>query len=181
MSDSRFALALAGGPSAGKTTVARAIADRIGARRISFGDYVRARAAETGQETSREQLQQLGQDLLGEFGAEGLCLATLSHAGGRPEERPVIWDGVRHLVVADALRALYEDDLRLGYLNPPSEARRFRLAEQANSDAQLARWEADATEAEGEALKRAADLICVAARVEDAIDEVFAFVTRLGE
>lgn len=176
MTVGRFALAVAGAPSAGKTTLAREIAARTGARRVAFGDYVRIRAADAGRATSRDVLQQLGQDLLDELGPEGLCRAALESAGGASEERPVVWDGVRHLSVCEALYGMYGSDLALVYLDPPGEARRARLARQAASDEQLSRWERDATEAEHESLKRAADLICTAVHPEQAADEVLAFV-----
>lgn len=95
-------IALAGGAGSGKSTVARAIADRLGAHVAGFGDFVRHLAAEAGEGTSRADLQRLGQSCVdmnpGEFVHEFLAWAA-------PPQGPLVIDGVRHHAVDQVLRA----------------------------------------------------------------------------
>ena len=157
MSAKSGVLALAGPPAAGKSTLARHIAQQTGARNIAFGDYVRANAAAMGLDTNRETLQRLGQALLEASGAEAFCCHVLRSAGGTPTDRPVIWDGVRHVAVLDALSALYGPELRLVYLDPPIGVRLNRLGILQH---ELAVIDQDATEAERERIRERSDLVC---------------------
>lgn len=165
-------LALAGAPSSGKTTVAATVAESTGARRIGFGDYVRAQAVARGQGPTRDVLQHLGQQLLNDLGPEGFCRAALRHEEASATDRPIVWDGVRHVAVAQALTVVYGAGVHLVYLDPPREDRRSRFAKEAASADQLARWERDATEVDGAALAAAAELISTAADPEQAAAEV---------
>lgn len=177
MSIHDFVLALAGAPASGKTTVARALATRTGARRVSFGDLVRAEASRRGGIPDRDALQRLGQELLDDLGPEAFCRTALRSPGATLDDRPVIWDGVRHLRVLAALRSLYDAPVRLVYLEPPDGPRRERFAREAGSPEQLRRWEADATEQEGVQLAESADLRCTAATAREAINETLALLS----
>jgi adenylate kinase family enzyme len=172
-----FVLALAGAPASGKTTVARAVAERTAARCVNFGDLIRAEAAGRGEPVDRAELQRLGQGLLNELGPEAFCLAALRCAGASLEDRRVIWDGVRHLRVHAALCALYDLPVRLVYLEPPAEPRRERFAREAGSQEQLESWEADATERERSQLADVAELRCTADTTEEAVDETLALLS----
>lgn len=88
----------------------------------------------------------------------------------------MIWDGVRHLGVLTALGSLYDASVRLVYLQPPEGPRRERFAREAGSPQQVQRWEADATEQEGDQLADAADLRCMATTTEEAISQTFALL-----
>lgn len=167
----RFVLAIAGAPASGKTTVARAVATHTGGRRVSFGDLVRAEARRRGCSLDRGALQRLGQQLLDDVGPEAFCRAALRAAGSSVEDRPVIWDGIRHLRVLTALRSLYDVHVLLIYLRPPDAARRQRFAREAGSRKELARLEAHATEREAKRLFEAADLVCTAATTDAAFKE----------
>jgi adenylate kinase family enzyme len=173
----RFVLALAGAPASGKTTVARALATQTGARRVSFGDLVRTEAASRGDSLDRDSLQHLGQQLLDDLGPDAFCRAALRAAGAALQDRPVIWDGVRHLRVLTALGSLYNTPVRLVYLQPPEGPRRERFARQASSPEQLRRWEQDATEQEADQLADVADLRCPAATTLKAISQTLAFLS----
>jgi AAA domain len=162
-------LALAGPPAAGKTTLAREMAQLSGARRIGFGDYVRAEAAARGVEPTRTVLQRLGQRLLGELGAEGFCDAALRSAGGVPTGRPLIWDGVRHVSVLAALSSLYADDLRLVFLDAPRAERLRRLG---MSELELAIIDQDETESDVDLLRDHADLVLDGLTISAAIPQV---------
>jgi dephospho-CoA kinase len=100
---SRLTIALAGGVGSGKTTVARALADRLGGHVVGFGDFVRLLASRAGKETGRSDLQRLGQERIEQdtpyFVREFLKWAA------PPAQRPLIIEGVRHEAVDLALRA----------------------------------------------------------------------------
>jgi len=112
--------------------------------------------AARGLDPERATLQQIGQTLLDELGAKGFCQAALRSAGGFPGETPLIWDGIRHVRVLDALIALYCESLRFVYLDPPRAERLKRLGV---SEHVLATIEQDRTETDGELLRGRADLI----------------------
>lgn len=172
MSDHRFVLALSGAPASGKTTVARAVADQTGARRVAFGDFVRREAARRSVDTNRGALQQLGQALLDELGPKRFCRAALDAAGATPEDRPVIWDGVRHPVILGALAHVYDAPITLVYLDPPRDDRRARFAREAHSVDELERWERDATERHGAELIGMANLVCAAEQPDQVVAEI---------
>jgi adenylate kinase family enzyme len=171
-----FVLALAGPPAAGKTTVAAAVCQRTGARRVGFGDFVRAHAAEQGIESGRDALQRLGTHLLDDLGPSAFILAALDAAGVDSRDRPVVWDAVRHLSVLDALDELYDDPVRLVFLDPPADARRHRLKEAGADEQAIQRWDADSTERDREALAQRANLLCTAAAPRQAIEQTLALI-----
>lgn len=121
---------IAGKIASGKSTLARALAARIGGERLGFGDYVREVARSKGLDfTDRNVLQELGQQLVTADPAAfvGGILRNANYASGRP----IVFDGVRHVVVwneiADVAR-LSGDAATLVYLDMPEEIRRARLA-----------------------------------------------------
>ncbi len=96
-------IALAGGVGSGKSTIARKLASRLDAAVTSFGDYVRHVASKAGESIERSNLQRIGQELV-EADAHGFAQAFLEWAP-QPLDRPLIIDGVRHVIINDALRA----------------------------------------------------------------------------
>lgn len=173
----RFVLGLAGAPASGKTTVARVVATQTGALRVSFGNLVRAEAQRYHCSVDRDALQRLGQQVLDDLGPQAFCQAALRSVGATVEDRPVVWDGVRHLRVLTALRSLYDVPVRLVYLQPPEGPRRERFAREASSPEQLRHWEEDATEQEGDQLARAADLRCTSATTREAMSQTLALLS----
>lgn len=93
-------IALAGGAGSGKTTVACALADRLGGHVAGFGDFVRHLAAQEG--TGRPDLQRLGQRRV-EMDPAGFVRAFLAWAA--PPCGSLIIEGVRHEAVDRTLRA----------------------------------------------------------------------------
>ena len=100
----RVALAIAGGIASGKTSLAKALSERLAWPRASFGDCVREVAAEQGLGTLRETLQAVGEALIA-AGWDSFCRRTLCEGGWRPGG-PVIVDGIRHVEAIDHLRAV---------------------------------------------------------------------------
>lgn len=86
---------------AGKTTLSLAVADRLKAPRVSFGEYLRWLAGERNMPVTREVLQDLGNELVS-HDVRGFCEGVLRRQPWRPGV-PLVIDGVRHLEVLKAL------------------------------------------------------------------------------
>lgn len=168
-----FVLALAGAQSSGKTTLARAVSSYTAAAYVGFGDLVRAEAARRGLVGSRDELQELGQALLHELGALLFSERALDVAGVAPGARPVVWDGVRHPEVLDALREMYAPaPVTLVTLAPDETARRRRVEARGASEAELARSEAHETERYRDWLEAQSALVCRGSTPELMLTEV---------
>jgi hypothetical protein len=97
-------VALSGRIGSGKSSLAAAVAEQLGAPCVSFGDYVRRVALNLALDpTEREVLQDLGEFLVRY--PEPLCKKTLESVSYRPGHALVV-DGLRHLEVIPPLRAL---------------------------------------------------------------------------
>ena len=152
-------MALAGKIGSGKTSVAVALAHRLGWPRVGFGDYVRLEATRRELDPgSREVLQKLGESLLRQD-LDGFCKAVLGQTD-RASDGGLIVDGVRHVAVLDALHRLVSPTpVRLIYLAGSDKARQLRLAA-------AGRWEQDVmTKAEGHSTE--ADILTVLPRKAD--------------
>jgi dephospho-CoA kinase len=142
-------LAFAGRMGSGKTTLTIALAEVLGCKRASFGDYVRNVVKARGLEETRENLQKIGTGLL-EQDRLGFCSEVLRHAGWEPGEGLVL-DGLRHAETIDLLRQLVspltfkivyleiDDGIRLERLGARGEGEReaLSLAEAHSSELQV--------------------------------------------
>src|SRR5216683_5953864 len=98
-------IALAGPMGSGKSTVSRALAARLNARILGFGEYVRVCARERGLDADdRTVLQDLGQKLVAKYPI-AFVRDAVRWAGHQPGNR-IIFDGIRHETVWDAILAL---------------------------------------------------------------------------
>lgn len=95
-------IALSGGIGAGKTTIAKALASAFCADYISFGEFVRYKAAEQGIESTRENLQTMGQELLTNWGVERFVREVFEFHGSTATV--CVLDGVRHIQVWNQLK-----------------------------------------------------------------------------
>src|SRR5262245_8749461 len=95
-------LCLAGGIGSGKTELASRLASRLAWPWVSFGNHVRAVAKDRGLPETREQLQALGEELIGRD-LDGFCLAVLGQAHWH-EGASIIVEGIRHAEALGALR-----------------------------------------------------------------------------
>ncbi|GAA4506600.1 hypothetical protein GCM10023172_35970 [Hymenobacter ginsengisoli] len=96
-------LAFSGKIGSGKSSVSAAAADALNLPWVSFGDYVRKQAVAKHLESSRQNLQDLGQKLL-KADAEGFCQAVLSQA---PDwQHGLVVDGIRHVDVLTIIKRL---------------------------------------------------------------------------
>ena len=164
-------ISLAGRIGSGKTSVAVALAHRLGWPRVGFGDYVRSEATRRGLDPgSREVLQELGERLLRQD-LDGFCGAVLGQAV-RASGSGLIVDGVRHIAVLDALhRLLSPSPVRLIYLAASDEARQLRLAAAGRWEQDvMAKAEGHSTEADlKNALPRRSEAVIDADRDFDAV------------
>jgi dephospho-CoA kinase len=140
-------LAFAGRMGSGKTTLTTALAEALGCRRASFGDYVRHVVKALSLEQSRENLQRIGTELL-EQDRLAFCNKVLLHSGWKPGDALVL-DGLRHAETVDLMRQLVsplmlkivyieiDDDIRLKRLEARGEGEGEALAlAQAHSSEQ---------------------------------------------
>lgn len=142
-------LGLAGRTSAGKTTVASGLSERLGWPVASFGDYVRAQAKQSGLGTERESLQEVGAGLIETLGPECITLRALAHAGLSTDTVPCVIDGIRHESVWTALHELFSPSrMVLVFITVDDETRDQRLSDAGVSAVEGRRWEKHSTEVE---------------------------------
>jgi len=118
-------IGIAGHARSGKSTLARALADRAGGTVVGFGDLVRQSALARGEDPSdRRTLVATGQEWAQRDPA-GLCAAALSSVGEGCEV--LILDGIRHITVLDELERVLTA-LHLVYLTASEELISNRIA-----------------------------------------------------
>jgi cytidylate kinase len=141
-------VAFAGRIGAGKSSVAKALADHLGWKLTSFGAYIRTVASSRGLSLSRESLQAVGEELEA-TDATALCRAVLNAAFWQPGE-PLVIEGIRHLRVLEILKSLVAPQpLVFVYLEADEEQRRSRLRDRGTGEAErLDAVEAHPTEQE---------------------------------
>jgi dephospho-CoA kinase len=141
-------IALAGPMGSGKSTVSRALAARLDAKILGFGEYVRVCARRRGLDADdRAVLQDLGQKLVARD-----PLAFVQHAvrwaGHQPGNR-IILDGVRHETVWDAISTLGRlnaERVLLIYLDVPADERTDRLLARGISEEAIAAFNSHPSE-----------------------------------
>ena len=127
-------VAFAGRIGAGKSSVAKALADHLGWKLASFGAYVRTVASSRGLSLSRETLQAIGEELEA-ADATALCRAVLDAASWKPEE-PLVIEGIRHVRVLEILKTIVvPHHLVFVYLEADEERRRSRLRDRGSGEA----------------------------------------------
>lgn len=173
---------IAGKIASGKSTLAGAVAVRLEARRLGFGDYVRSIAESRGLDPSdRRVLQSLGQDLVTKS-PSAFVNGVLSFGGYAPPEN-VVFDGVRHWTVWQEIRALAAQAHGVAYLvflDMPEDIRRQRLLARGLRSETADALDGHASEVDLEArLRRAADLT-LDARLDEAqlVEKVARFTEK---
>jgi len=173
-------ICLSGGIASGKTTLAGAIATRLGVPHASFGRFVRATAGERQIPEERENLQTLGEVLIAELGWEGFCRAVLNDGGWQPGAAIVV-DGVRHVIALATIRQIVQPGAaKLIFVDVPLQIREARIEEKRHQEATtLAKADAHATEKDVHgSLRSMADLVLDGTReLTSLVDEVQA---RIG-
>ena len=174
-------LALAGMPKSGKSSVARQLSDSWSCPIIGFGDFVREEAENRGLAAKRPALQALGGELLNELGPLSFCLRALETAGASLSDLPLIWDGLRHPQVLEALKVLHQPHrVTLVYVAPPEKFRWRRFTAAVGSAREAERLSRHETESHLEELRASADLVVNADSVGDAVSRIEAFLMEGG-
>ncbi|MBN8490330.1 MAG: AAA family ATPase [Burkholderiales bacterium] len=150
-----FVVGLSGHRGSGKTWLANELASTRGFAQASFGDVVRSEALRLGLVPTMEVLQDLGGQLIHEWGTPGLCRRALSSV---PPDSDVVIEGIRHAEVLHALRNLAAPrQFVFVFVDLDVQARRRRLQARDGDDG-LTR-DAHLVEAEVDRLKALANLV----------------------
>jgi dephospho-CoA kinase len=141
-------IAIAGPIGSGKTTLARALADCLGAKTVGFGDFVRSKARAQGLgDSDRQVLQDLGNSLV-IADAAGFLDEALHWAGHKTGD-DLLLDGLRHSSVWEALAARQPQGLepvKLVFVDVHEHERHRRLLERGLTPAEIATAEAHPAE-----------------------------------
>ena len=151
-------VAIAGPIGSGKTTISRALAKQLECKHISFGDYFRQLAKESGRDpTDRQLLQHLGARYVS-LSPERLCRDLLRNANWSPKEGSLVIDGVRHKEILEALRkSVAPLPISLVYIRR-DRVRSNSAAAQLGVE-NLALFDTHSTELQNDALRSAADVV----------------------
>jgi dephospho-CoA kinase len=136
-----------GGIASGKTTLASAVADRLGLKVATFGGFVRGVARTRGIAERREELQALGEALIAEMGWRAFCRAVLD-AAGWVDGGSVVVEGIRHVAAFDAIKRLVAPvAAKLFFVDVPRDVRQARVEGARRGEAtDLSKADAHSTE-----------------------------------
>jgi gluconate kinase len=117
-----------GRSGSGKSSITAALAEALGWRRASFGDYLRLEIARRGGDPGcRKAQQDLGLSLV-ENDVEDFCRAVLDCAGFQPGDDLLV-DGVRHVKAQESIRSIVApSQARLVYLASDDGTRLQRVS-----------------------------------------------------
>lgn len=140
------AVAFSGRLGTGKSSISTALAEDMGLKRVSFGDFVRSIARIRGMEPSRQVLQDIGAELESQD-AVAFCRNVLKAGGWNPGE-PVVIDGIRHARVLSVLRELVAPvPIFFVFLDAENQSREQRLSQRDSINSEtLAVAESHSTE-----------------------------------
>lgn len=149
-------IALTAARGAGKTTLAIAAAERLGARYISVSGWLAAQLEARGTAVTPDALRAVGEEAARDPAL--LVERCLRYAGWRPGES-VVFDAIRHVSVLVALRAaLAPESVFHVALVLSADARGARLVGRGDV-ASVESGRGHSTESEVPSLVRAADLV----------------------
>lgn len=138
----------AGQIGSGKTSISIAVADALGCKRTSFGEFLRAEVTrQGGNPDHRETLQDLGRSYVTK-GPEEFCRQVLAAGLYRADENFIL-DGVRHVDIYLALqRLVVPAAVKLIFLQSDDEIRKQRVIARDGSATDLVRADAHPVEAD---------------------------------
>ena len=154
----KLLIGVAGPMGSGKSSIARALAEAAGGAHLSFGDAVRKEALRRGLGSDRDDLQNLGDQLIDEGWPEfvNLVLGTLE-----AEPDVVVVDGIRHPEAhAQLERSSAGRNVVLVYVETDTAIRVARVMDRdRRSIAEVAAEMAHPNERQVEGLRQAASVI----------------------
>lgn len=164
----------------GKTTLSKAVAERLGAPRVSFGAWLRSHAQEKQLKLTREVLQDLGEQLV-QADVGSFCLNVLAQESWSSGQ-PLVIDGVRHqqvLSTLDDLLAPSEGYLIYVSVDPVTQSKRLETDDLPHEKS-LAELEQHSTEVQVKpVLLEQADLVLNGTLdVEVLVEQVLNFLKR---
>lgn len=164
----------------GKTSVSRALAERLDCPWTGFGDYVRAIATKRGLDSeSRDVLQDTGASLIAEQGFRLFCSNVVA-AANWSGDCPLIIDGIRHIEALQTIKELLApSQVVLVHLAVESEEALYdRTMLRGIEFAERVTWETHSTERQVlSTLPEKADLIVSAdLPLPDVVERVVGFV-----
>lgn len=98
---------ISGGACSGKSTLARALAEKIGCATTSFGDILRRYSVREGLAVDRPTLQALGAGLIAKLNYDGFLQWIVAHSVELPWDGTFVLEGIRHEKMCEALKAAY--------------------------------------------------------------------------
>jgi AbrB family looped-hinge helix DNA binding protein len=123
------AVAFAGSAGSGKSTIACRVASILRWPRTGFGDYLRTVAVKQRLAGSRDELQELGAQIIDKRGARGFCEDVIS-ASGWTRGSSLIIDGLRHPEILAALtEILAPTPVIVIFVSADDQTRTLRLRE----------------------------------------------------
>ena len=172
---------IAGKIGSGKSTLARAVAARLNACRLGFGDYVRSIAESKGLNSSdRNVLQELGQGLA--MRDPSAFVADLISSAGCDSSEDIVFDGVRHVSIWKEIEAIAARTHRaafLVFLDMPESIRYGRLSARGLESQTASAFDGHESESDLEVrLRETADLI-LDGRLDDS--QLVDMVARFAE
>ncbi|MGH3770489.1 MAG: hypothetical protein ACRDRW_03670 [Pseudonocardiaceae bacterium] len=164
---------LCGGIASGKTTLAEALQAALpSSARLTFGDVVRRRVHAAGREPTRQNLQDMGLQLITE-GWTRFVDDLLIDLTGDPEV--LVVEGIRHQGAVDALNERLPTRKRLViYLEVGSDQQRYRLTRLGETEGVISHE----VERDVDDLRAIADLVV---SPEQPVEELVAIVRRIIE
>lgn len=162
-------VAFGGRIGAGKSTISRAVAERLGVPRVSFGDVVRDEARRRNLPATREALQNLGDAMIA-AGWDAFCERVVATAAPK-EHDTLIVDGVRHIGALEGLAKLAVRTFTV-FIDAPWDN---RLSWRNITAEELRTADAHPNEAEVDRVRSLANVIVVNdAGIEEAVAQVIA-------
>jgi dephospho-CoA kinase len=172
-------VAFAGQIASGKTKLSTELSQILSWKRGSFGDYLRYTAGVYGLPESREQLQQLGDELI-RSGWSEFCWKVLNHATWQSGENLII-DGIRHVEAFENLKVVCSPQLvYLVFVNTGDEIRLTRFQQRETHEPnKLAQHEQHSSEAQSHLLKNKANFVLDGSKtIDDLIIELLNWVKK---
>lgn len=165
----------------GKSSLSCSVAERLGWRRVSFGDYVRAEVRRQGGDpSSRQALQDLGEKLVS-TNIEEFCRNVLNMSCASCSDNLIV-DGVRHISVQDTISSVFQNEtVKLIHLTLDDSERYSRIISRDGNSLDLERAENHPVEAElRDTLPSIADLIIDSRKsFDENILEILEFVQSI--